>query len=566
MTELLDLAELRLHIPTGGFVDGTTVLVKNHSNVGDNGGGFFMWRTGFAFTSGGYSTENYGAIIKSYQTPLFTGSWVRQYDGFINVLYFGAFGTGGNYTEEIRRAIEFAETNAEINPQVKSSTIYIPNGSYVIDNITLKSGIDIIGESLENTNIYATEGDGGPSDYLFKIEKGRNIINISNLNIIGVRTIEDNDIYTKKGCFKFEADWDEFGVDAGLWYSSIKNVQIRFFKQNGIYLLGGSGTVKKRVNQFNVFENVRIVRHGDGLYSLDNHALKMLGQNGQHTFINCQFDGFHFVEEGVTVYDRGINVMIENGGDVTTNVATFMNCTFQEADYGIIIKQAENITIDNCWFEYLGVAITVEANIGFDENELIPSKSINILNNRFANASGFGSIDAPKNIKDGQCVSVKNSVVNVYDNFVTASYPEQVNPHSLFVLGFPGNYGLNVYGNTFRKNHINLRRCFGVKQDLLVDPSFTLFCNSNKLVFVSADEINPITDIKRIESSINPGEMLTIRCETADLVFYDLENIFLTNRTTFKLSKGEIATFIKIDIGINYETYQLVSFVKTTPA
>ena len=565
MTELFDLEALRLELPpSGGFVNGTTILVKNHSTIGDNGGGVFMWRTGFDFENGPYSFENYGTIVKSYQVPPITGSWVRQYDGFINVLFFGAFGYGANYTDEIQRAIDFARTNAELNPQVKSSTVYIPNGSYVLDNIILKSGINIIGESLENTNIYATEGDGTSNDYLFTIESGRMVINISNLNIIGVRTIEGKAIYTKKGCFKFEATLNNLG-GGGLMYSNIKNIQIRFFMQNGIYLKGGSGSVKSRVNQFNVFENIRIVRHGDGLFSYDNHALKMFGQNGQHSFINCQFDGFHFNEDGITVYDRGINVMIENGGDVTTNVATFLNCTFQEADYGIIIKQAENVTIDNCWFEYLGVAITVQGNAGLNPEELIPSKSINILNNRFANASGFGSIDAPHNIKDGQCVSVENSVVNVYDNFVTASYPELVNPNSLFVYGFKKNYGLNVYGNTFRKDHINLRRCFGVKQDLLVDPTFTLFCQSNKLVFVLADDEYPITDIKRIESSINPGEMLTIRCETKLLTFYDVDNIFLTNRTTFQLIIGEIATFVKIDIGNDNETYQLVSFVKTTP-
>jgi hypothetical protein len=302
MTELFNLTALRGHTPSGGFVDGTTILVTNHSTIGDNGGGIFMWRTGFDFEFGSYCLENNGTIVKSANVLPNTGSWVRQYDGFINVLFFGAFGYGLNYTDEIQRAIDFAKTNAELNPQVKSSTVYIPNGSYVLDNIVLKSGIDIIGESLENTNIYATEGDGSTSDYLFTIESGRTIINISNLNIIGRHIQEGEEYYTLKGCFKFEANVGDLG-DGGLWYSNIKNIQIRFFKQNGICLLGGSGTVKLRVNQFNVFENVRIVRHGDGLFNYDNHALKMFGQNGQHSFINCQFDGFHFDEQEVTIYE-----------------------------------------------------------------------------------------------------------------------------------------------------------------------------------------------------------------------------------------------------------------------
>lgn len=66
----------------------------------------------------------------------------------------------------------------------------------------------------------------------------------------------------------------------------------------------------------------------------------------------------------------------------------------------MVIEWAENITIDNCWFESLGVAISVKSNYA-DKNNDVPCKSINILNNRFANAAGFGSLNAPKILRTG---------------------------------------------------------------------------------------------------------------------------------------------------------------------
>ena len=429
----------------------------------------------------------------------------------------------------------------------------------------MKNGVNILEETIGNTIIYATQGTG----YLFEIEIGIVQINISNLNIVGIYFLTGQ--ATNKGCFLFEAKPSVITptdpvADGGLWNSTMKNINILGFNGNGIYLKGGTASGQSASfvpNQFNIFENVRVFKNNDTNFSLFSNALKMTGQVGQHSFINCQFDGYTKTTNDVKTYDKWINVSIENTTNdyMSSAVVTFLNCTIQDSDYGVRINYAENITFDNCWFENLGVAITVIGNIE-------SSKSINILNNRFANASGFGSLLAPNNIKAGQCISVNKSVVNIYNNYVTASDPNGVDNGSAFVLGFQDNGGINCHNNTFRNDNPKLSKTFGIMQSVII--ATTINCKSNKLVFIGQPippipPVVPIPTVKNIISAINAGEILNIRANGITITFDNTGNIFLTNRTTFSLSNGEIASFKKIDIGTNNETYQLLSFTKTTP-
>ncbi len=569
MIELVNLNELKNYQPVGGFYNGLTVFVKGHTNLGDGGGGIFMWRTDDIFKTtnpppsvspGIYSVDNNGTIIQSQNNLILndSGRWVRQYDGYINVLYFGAFGTEiVDYSPQIQAAIDFASLNATNYSPIKGSTVFIPNGDYLVSNLTLKTGVSILGESISKTYFNTTNDD---NTYLFEIEKGQVYINISNFNINLVGTITEKQI--PKGCFHFKSEIGPYG-DGGLWYSTFKNIRINNFYGNGIYLeTGTSGFITP--NQFNIFENVRVFKNNDENFSFFYNALKMTGENGQYSFINCEFNGVkrHNSVKNEYYFDKWHVISIENNSpDIdsysTSNVITFLNCTIQNSDYGVYINYGENITFDNCWFEDLGVAITING-------ETVISKSINIINNRFANAAGFGSTVAPNNIKDGQCVSVNKSVANIYNNYVTASYPDLVDAGSSFVLGFPGNSGINLYANTFRDDNKKLSKTYGVMQYIEIESNNSINCKSNKLVFVNKSPNNYI--IKNITSSINAGELLTVRANGGQINFISTGgNVFLTNRANFSLQNGEIATFIKIDIGASFETYQLVSFTKSTP-
>jgi hypothetical protein len=548
MTEVTNLQALRGIV---GSSNGELYYVKGHTNLGDGGDGIFMWRTEQIFINGIYQNDNNGTILKTTSSlGWFSGRWVRQYEGYINVLFFGAFGKTQDYTTAFQNAIDFASLNALNDPDLKGSFVYVPNGNYRISQLLLKNGISIIGESINKTFIQSTENH--LVDYMFKIEAGPVFLNLSNFSVFGRNE-------TNAGCFLFEAQpISTSPFHGGLWNSNISNIQITGFKGHGIYLKGsgndeiGDGNLP---NQFNVFENVRVSKASD--YT---NALKLEGQNGQISFINCTFDGFRYTEHGILTYSKGHNVNIKNKLQFTSAVISFINCTCQESDYGIYIEWAENITIDNCWFENLGVAITVISSFSDKYNEQ-SSKGITITNNRFANASGFGSLDVPNNIKIGQCISVSKSYVSVHNNYATVTEPNGkfLNANSLFLLAKDNDLsgGITISGNTFQVN--KLGRTFGIMQVIEV-VSNTINCSGNKLLFVNGSE----SIIKTIKSTINASEYLTIRANQSAITFDDTDNIFLTLKSSLTLKNGEIATFVKIDniVGSNYETYQLVSVMK----
>ena len=545
MTEVANLTALR-NLP---IITETDYVKQYELNI-SGGEGFFIWKTETPFTTGIYSIENFGTIIKSNLVPSNQGSWVRQFDVFINVSFFGANGVGNDFTLNIQRAIDFASLNANTNnPPIKGSTVFIPNGSYVISNIILKTGVTILGESLESTIIYSP--NGLENEYLFEIEDGPVFLNISNLKLVG------ND--TEKGCFHFNSTASSIHpFHGGLWNSRISDIFISNFKGHGIYLEGGLGNSNYLLpNQFNIFENVRVTKTTDF-----SNALKMIGQNGQISFINCTFDGFYNIK--TETYSKGHNINIQNDKQYTSAVVSFINCTCQAADYGIFIQWAENITIDNCWFESLGVAITVKSNIAQGDDD-IPCKSINILNNRFANAAGFGSLKAPNNIKKGQCVNILKSFVTVNNNYVAVTEPEgeYFDEDSLFIIAYNNTIGgVSAENNSFQV--YKLGKTFGIMQVIEVDVTdSSIDCSGHKLLFVNGSK----TIINRIKSFINAGEYLTIRANTTSITFSNSDNIFfstLNPDNTFQLNNGEIATFVKIDniVPPNFETYQLVSIMR----
>jgi hypothetical protein len=81
------------------------IYVKYHTVDYDNGGGFFIWRTSAELINGnGYFTrDNNGTIIKA--TASNTGRWIRQYDGYINLAFFGGYLTDA--TTALQAALDF---------------------------------------------------------------------------------------------------------------------------------------------------------------------------------------------------------------------------------------------------------------------------------------------------------------------------------------------------------------------------------------------------------------------------------------------------------------------------
>lgn len=530
--------------------DGDMACIAGHTSDRDGGEGTFHYVESFDFD------DDNGIIIKPNDDlvpPEKDGRWIRHIDGYININYYGV--TGGNQTtvngvdieDVIQKAIDYASENTRFdhyqpaNPFptsefTKGNTIFFPNGEYHLNkSIIIKDGVHILGE--ENTQFAAVSS----YDYLLKIGIGP--VNTSIENI----TLNCN---TNSGGIlsKAQIDSDNQG---GLWRGNFKNINIVNVGNNdiGIFLEGGLNNSPKNQNpfkepnQFNVFQNVNIKR-----ISNDAFCLKSSGQLGQHTFINCAFDGQN-------IHQLGQNVQLNGGA-----VISFLNCSFQSAEYGILMNGSQSVTIDNCWFENLKMAVSAHNQ----------SKSITVRNSRFANACGYGSLEPTAG---GRCITCKDSSINVENNYVlvtpegsnggtTVSASDVLDAYTAkFILGVDNNNIINAKNNQFQ--NIGLSKTYGIHQSVQVTNN-TLDSSGKKLVFAG---ISGITNLNRIDSSINAGETIFIRANgTGTLNLNHMSNIsgrniFIPSGQTVTLNNGQSAIFMKIDniVGNEPATYQLIS-------
>lgn len=548
---------------------GDVIYIKAHTNINDGGGGNFIWRNDSSLLSSTsphsvFSDDNDGTIIQAKNddgTFNDTGRWVRQFNGYIDVRYFGVPFIGG--TQKLQNAINFASYNVNIdNAPTRGATIFFPSGAWVIDKILLKNGISIIGDSSDKTLIYSTnssDSDFTNSPYLFEMDKGPIRINISNLKIVGRET--------SKGCFNFNADLNGIYNYGGLTLSTFKNISISGFNGNGIYMRGESGV---KLNQLCTFESVYVNRQTD-----TSNALKIDGYAGQMTFLNCGFGGKDPSCSGCP-YNNGSSVDIKNIGANYATTISFINSTFSSSDYGINMSFAENITIDNCWFENTGIAINISSVT--DENGFHPCKSINIINSRFSNASGFGSIpplSGNNTTHMGRCINVINSFVNILNNYIHVSSINSSIDDDYFVMTF-GNEGVNLQGNSF--SDVKLNRTEGIMPAISVTVGASINCKKNKVVFVNSSStlIPSNVVIKEIISDLNVGETVFIRANGGNISFWDASktgstppsvgrNIYLSSALTaapngiLTLKNGEAAVFTKI----YDQQYQLTSIIRS---
>lgn len=562
--------------------DGQLAYVKGYYTPGDGGGGTFIYKQSSAIP------DDTGVHLKpNLLEESELGRWVRLYDGYINVAWFGAIGIWGPYTEQIKKAIEFAKWNITNDDppygtqyELKVSTIFIPNGNYVVEKIDLLDGVSLIGENLMHTTIYPLYiRDESSSDYLINIPKGRLRINISNLQFIGRYSTSGNpDGNSKKSVFNFiAAPGPPLHDDGGISTCTFKNINIGFFDGNGIYLKGGTDNYYLP-DQTSVFENVRYMK---GDHKNDSFGLKIEGQNGQLTFINCSFDGGYAGTNEISISPNVIMKGYSLGGShvFTPSVISFLNCTFQNSVCGISLDKVTNVTIDNCWFERLHVGITVNGTGDGERNDW-PCKSINIVNNLFSNVSGYGSIVPPKGYtkKDGACIQAKMSHVNILNNFVITSTDNvwngegtpptdwYIDPSCTFVYAFPDNLGINMSGNTSSSKYIG--RTFGLFHEVISTDNI-VSCAQHRIIYLKAEA--PSTGFNFIDSTLNTTEILTIKA-VGQIKFIKLstgnENIsFPTSypNNTFILEHGEVANFIKIDVGGYEGTFQLISVIRNNP-
>lgn len=525
--------------------NGKTVYVKGYYTGGDGGGGIFV------YDSQSTLQTNHGIVFTSQMNS--KGRWIRQYEGYMNVLYFGVqrdFGSpypGFSNSERIQEMIDYAAEHV-FGSHVSDVTIFFPNGQYHIDKpLTLKNKIKLLGSVGTLLTNRAEK-----YDYMFEMDKGP-VTQLRMENFV----LNPNNQPGVGGIHLKAAFGEERANAGGIWDANFKNIKIINLAGHGIYLEGGEAETATAEssdwllpNQFIVFENVRVTKEADGYY-----ALMMTGQNANYTFLNCDFSVEQDIKpDGACVYISSVNAGTEYP-KMESNATSFINCVFGGyTRYACIIQYAALITFDASYFEAVDTAF-----------DILDSEQITITNNHFANAAGSGSLPegVSRTSNKGAVIAVENSIVNIENNRSIASvhdYPALQDQY--FVEGRGNNNVINLSNNTFSTPALGKTK--GIMQYVSVEDN-TLNTGAKKLVYVTADA-NVQTDITRIDSEISVGENIFIRADGGTLRLQQMQvqnggNISLNGRSSLKLANGQAALFLKIESpkeGDGY-VYQLVS-------
>lgn len=541
-----------LHL-TAGKREGDIAFVKSyHAPISpdsyddgpyaDNGGGHFIWKTDPVFlTSGGpgyFSENNDGTIVDAWGND--TGRWVRMYEGPISIAYFGATRSWEDINGPLQKAIDFAAKVAKGSPNYKTyfpgTTIFIPRGNYNLDTAVLRDGISIIGENTDATIIYGRRG----APHLFTIESGHVRINLSNFSV--QRVSGETNGLPKKTAFYLAGQQGIYGV-GGLLNSTFKNIAVSEWDGDAFSLRGGVASYATAHHNL-AFEHIRVSR------SANKRGLFIEGLNSGFTFTNCEFDGSFGNQPaewpGTDVQIKGATT----GGQFLGPASiSFLNCTFQNADYGVQIDYAENVTFDNCWFETLGIGVEVKG-------VALPSKAVNVINSRFANVSGYGAMfdDGYGNLmtSNGSCVRVLgNSFVNITGNHVEGT--SMCSTCNFVTVDPNNNGGVRMSNNTFRSDANG--RIDDTKGIMTIAHQAGSILYGRQLYLAT---VNGNGSVSTIESTINTGERVMIKAGVS-VVFTKLGNIrFPGSLPTLALNTGQTAEFMKMDYQ-GQVVFQLVS-------
>ncbi|AWH84916.1 hypothetical protein HYN59_07155 [Flavobacterium album] len=545
-----------------GIANGQLAYVKGYFAAGDGGGGMFI------YNSTDTQADNKGVIFAPNSG---SGRWIRQYEGYMNVEYFGVqkawdfYGTTDplfSNSERIQLMIDYAYSKRTGFGDSKSSdmTIYFPTGDYFIDKtITLKDEVRLLGSS---STILTNEKYN--YDYMFKLDVGP----VTKLRMEDF-IINTNQLYTCGG-LHIKAAFPTTSDPSGLWHGVFRNITIQNCKGTAIYLEGGEGNTATTStsnwnlpNQMVVFDNVRAER-----MTATYPALKLTGQNANYTFLNCEFRN----KQGLTLAGTCVEIKSVNSGTsymerMATNAVSFVNSGGGAySEYFATIEDSTNITFDTNFFEGLDTCFSIKN-----------SQQIQIFNNRFANAIGSGFLDSGHTSTGnvGSLIAAEGSIINIWNNHITSSGSNTsaiVNQY--FITGTGNNNVFNVLNNSF--SHPELSKTTGVLQTVSVDVAYaanntthgTLHTSSKKLVFATVPA-SPLSIVSKIDSDICPGETVFIKASGGSIQFLPMNptseitgrNIYLNGRASLTINNGQGVTFMKADNVSGNEkcAYHLVS-------
>lgn len=386
-----------------------------------------------------------------------------------------------------------------IDPGSKVVTIYLGPYTYTVNQITLRSGMKIIGMGGTETIIQSVNGNN-PVFVIPQADYTR-AVNVS-LSGFHLRGSEGN---TSEDGFFLDTSSH---FSSGLWYSSINDIYMDNFAGIAIHVRGPSNNFGA-LTQWVFFNNVIVFRTPGG-----GNALRLEGGVFELRFVNCEFDG-QGIGDGTNVYLGGLGAGV---GGYPWSIA-FEGLVSQQAALAVQIEGGLNITFHESHHETLWGGYQVN----FTHN--IPTWGLAIQDCSFAATGNNGGSGFILNI-----TTTLASQVNFTHNQILG------NPDSIVksVNGASISYQDNGSGGSVVPVTSGITTQLSPASSINVIGSHSIGMNSST------------TPITTIQSSLGPGETVTFFAVSGPFIFGSGGNINLMGASSVTVN-GSI-TFVRNDL------------------
>ena len=227
------------------------------------------------------------------------------------------------------------------------SHLEFPEGTYLVEHLTLKGYRHYFGKNLHKTIIKPKQ-----SSISNFIEMEEDVVQYVRMENIWIEGIGNNN--PKQNGLYLKATGNYHG---GLWNSMFKNIRISNF--NGIQLALISGGNSMFPIQGNTFERVACLcnNHLDS----DSMALLIEGQVEQSQFTQCAFGGQTQTQGTIIKFRRRRNGdgSLITGADTAGNGLTFIQTYVGNGNEGINFERSTNIKWIGGYFEKLNGVINI---------------------------------------------------------------------------------------------------------------------------------------------------------------------------------------------------------------
>jgi hypothetical protein len=403
-----------------------------------------------------------------------------------------------------------------IDPGTKAITIYLGPYTYTVQQITLRMSLKIIGmgasggsagtptcptAACNGTALQSVNGNNP----VFVIPQSNNTP-ATNVTLSGFR-VYGSAGNTSEIAFLLDSSST---VNTGLRNSIIEDVSVSGFSGVGIDIKGRPNDFLS-ATQWVFFNNVVVFRNQGG-----GNALRLEGASFELRFTNCEFDG-QTVGDGTNIYIGGL----PSGQGGYPNSIVFEGLVSQVAALAVQIDGAVNLMFYSSHHEALSAAYNITSNTN------IRTQGLTITDSYFAGNVGSNG--------------GSGYILNIGTTLATGIF---FTHNQMFGNADAVVIGTNLASVVYQDN-LYCDTCAGPPTSgitTLMSPSTSINVRGAHSVALNSSP----TPITTIQSSLGPGEMVTLFTFNGPVTFGAGGNVNLMGQTTLTLN-GSI-TFIRNDL------------------